>query len=193
MPSFLLHLVPLAVAICISGTLPLDAVPTPPSGTTSSAAEQTATTHHKLNAAETQPTSTTYEGLNQTENEYINAVLLLVNQARAEEGLPALKLDPTLQKAAQIRAAECTVNFSHTRPDGTSYETAITQTGVTSGYTGESVAIGQTSPQQVVERWLGSEMHRSNILNEDFTRVGIGLEPAANGYEGFAWVQVFAQ
>lgn len=52
-------------------------------------------------------------------------VLALVNQARAEVGLPGLTLNSTLLSAAHVRASEIAVSFSHTRPDGRSCFTAI--------------------------------------------------------------------
>ena len=135
-----------------------------------------------------------YEGLNETQIKYVDEVLKLVNEARAEAGVPALELDASLRKAAQVRAAECVETFSHTRPNGTSYKTAITEAGVESKYTGENVATGHTSPKQVVDRLMKSEGHRANILNADFTKIGIGLEKnAGNRYGGYAWSQLFVK
>ena len=46
-----------------------------------------------------------------------------VNQERAARGLRALRVDPKLTAAAQIRAQEIVQKFSHTRPDGTKWST----------------------------------------------------------------------
>ena len=79
-------------------------------------------------------------------------------------------------------------------PDGTPYKTAIAEAGVQSNYTGENVATGHTSPQQVVSRLLKSEGHRANIVNEKFTRIGIGLEKnVGNRYGGYSWSQLFVK
>lgn len=135
-----------------------------------------------------------YEGLNETQIEYVDEVVRLVNEARAEAGVAPLTLDVNLRKAAQVRAAECVGTFSHTRPDGTSYKTAIQQAGVESNYTGENAATGHTSPQQVVERLMKSEGHRANILNPNFTKIGVGLEKnVGNRYGGYAWAQLFVK
>lgn len=135
-----------------------------------------------------------YEGLNETQIKYVDEVLKLVNEARAEAGVPALELDASLRKAAQVRAAECVETFSHTRPNGTSYKTAITEAGVESKYTGENVATGHTSPKQVVDRLMKSEGHRANILNANFTKIGIGLEKnVGNRYGGYSWSQLFVK
>ena len=143
---------------------------------------------------ETENTVDLYEGLDETQIKYVDEVLKLVNEARAETGVPPLELDASLRKAAQVRAAECVETFSHTRPNGASYQTAIAEAGVESKYTGENVATGHTSPKQVVDRLMKSEGHRANILNADFTKIGIGLEKnAGNRYGGYAWSQLFVK
>ena len=135
-----------------------------------------------------------YEGLDATQKKYVDEVVTLVNQAREKEGLQPLTLDPQLRKGAQVRAAECVKVFSHTRPDGSSYKTAISEAGVVSNYTGENVACGHTSAQQVVKAWLDSPGHRDNILNSNFTKIGVGLEKnVGNGYKGYAWSQLFVK
>ena len=102
-----------------------------------------------------------------------------------------LELDPVLCKAAQVRAAECEISFSHTRPDGTKYKTAITDAGISSGYTGENVATGYTTADQAMAGWLKSEGHRANILNERFTKIGIASKKNNNQYGGYTWEQLF--
>ena len=93
-----------------------------------------------------------------------------------------------------VRAGECVSTFSHTRPNGTKYKTAIAEAGVVSNYTGENVASGYTSAKQVVSGWLNSEGHRANILNEKFTKLGVGfVANTGNRYKGFAWSQLFVR
>lgn len=134
-----------------------------------------------------------YEGLTETEIAYVNQVLDGVNEARTANGLPPLRLDGDLCKAARVRASECVTNFSHTRPDGSRYKTAITDVGINAGWTGENVATGYTSGTQVMQGWMKSDGHRANILHEKFTRIGIGLaENTGNKYRGYAWAQLFA-
>ena len=135
-----------------------------------------------------------YEGLDQTQIKYVDEIVTLVNQAREKEGLQPLVLDPQLRKGAQVRAEECVKVFSHTRPNGTSYKTAISEAGVVSNYTGENVACGHSSAQQVVKAWLNSPGHRDNILNSNFTKIGVGLEKnVGNGYKGYSWSQLFVK
>ncbi len=124
---------------------------------------------------------------------FAQKVLALVNAARAEAGLEALILDEALCGAAQVRAAECLNSFAHDRPDGSAYKMAIIEAGIESAWTGENLARGHASPEQAVESWLKSEGHRANILNERYTRLGVGWEKNTAGrYKGYTWVQLFA-
>lgn len=133
-----------------------------------------------------------FAAFTQEQRDTMNEVLDLVNAARADAGVAALELDPALCGAAQVRAAECVGTFSHTRPDGTSYKTALTEAGLTAGYVGENVATGYKGARQAVEGWLNSEGHRANILNGNYTKMGIGFEKnTGNRYRGFAWAQLF--
>ena len=124
----------------------------------------------------------------------IKELSVLVNEAREEAGLEPLYLTPIVSTFAEKRAVELSDYFSHVRPDGSSYKTAITAAGVESNYTGENVATGYTTAKQVVQGWLGSKGHRANILNENFTQIGVGLEKnTGNRYGGYAWTQLFAR
>lgn len=112
-------------------------------------------------------------------------VLELVNAEREKAGLHPLKLDSKLQEAAMVRAAESTVYFSHTRPDGTGCWTAGPES-----MAGENLAVGQTNPQQVVNAWMNSPSHRANILHKDYNSIGIGCI----NYNGiWFWSQAFAR
>ncbi len=116
------------------------------------------------------------------------AVLDLVNQYRAEEGLPALKMDEELMAAAMQRAAECSIYFSHTRPDGTSCFTVF-PSKFTYGSRAENIAIGQGSATAVMNSWMNSPGHYGNIMDSSFTTIGIGCF-----YQDgiLSWVQLFS-
>jgi uncharacterized protein YkwD len=120
---------------------------------------------------------------------YAEQVVVLVNQERAAYGLSALRISENVTAAAMIRATEIQTSFSHTRPDGRSFSTALTQKNVSFRGAGENIAYGQSSPEVVVDAWMNSEGHRANILNEKFTTIGIGYLQSANGTK--YWVQLF--
>ena len=119
---------------------------------------------------------------------YEQEVLDLVNAERAKYGLSALSADSKVQAAAKIRAEEIKSVFSHTRPNGTKFSTALTQVGATFRGAGENIASGQRTPEQVVNAWMNSEGHRANILNEKYKYLGVGCVSKGGSY---AWVQIF--
>ena len=119
---------------------------------------------------------------------YAAQVVSLVNAERARQGLPALTVSTTVQQAAQTRAEELQTSFSHTRPNGASCFTALTEAGVSYTRAGENIAYGQSSPAAVVQAWMNSSGHRANILSSSFTTIGIGCT-VVNGT--VYWAQLF--
>lgn len=113
------------------------------------------------------------------------AVLELVNKARAAQGVDALTLDPDLCKAAAIRAEELGTYFSHDRPNGASCFTVFEEVGIKSYHAaGENIASRYADANAVMNGWMNSPGHRANILSEDYSRIGIARS-------GSAWVQLF--
>lgn len=119
---------------------------------------------------------------------YVLRVLELVNEERAAAGLNPVTLDTAASRAALVRAKETVKSFSHTRPDGRNFTTALTEQGVNYRMAGENIAWGQRSPEQVMEGWMNSAGHRANILNESYTHIGIGYHQE-NGVN--YWTQLF--
>lgn len=124
------------------------------------------------------------------DSSYEDQIVGLVNEERAKAGLPALTVDTGLEAAGLVRAKEIVSNFSHTRPDGTSFSTAIREQNVSFRGAGENIAWGQRTPEEVMDGWMNSPGHRANILNENFTRIGVGHYQ--NGAGTNYWVQLFA-
>ncbi len=121
--------------------------------------------------------------------DYRQAILQLVNQERTQRGLSALVLDEAISRAAQIRATEIIENFSHTRPNGSSFSTVLDEVGVKAGRRAENIAAGQRSPEAVMQSWMNSEGHRANILNPNLKKLGVGY--AEGGRYRTNWVQLF--
>lgn len=53
---------------------------------------------------------------------------------------------------------------------------------------GENIAYGQSTAAAVMEAWMNSPGHKANILNESFSRLGVGL---ADNNGTLYWVQLF--
>ena len=108
--------------------------------------------------------STTGFAQNNTEAE----VIAKVNQIRVANGLNSLRYDASLEGAADVRANESTVRFSHTRPDGSDWYTVNPDLMY-----GENLADGYTTADAVVNAWMASPAHKANILKPDFTTVAV--------------------
>ena len=104
-------------------------------------------------------------------------VIRLVNEERAEYGLPALTTTDALTAAAAKRAEEISSDYGHDRPDGSSCFTVLPEFGIRYETAGENIA-------------MNSEGHRNNILNPDFTQIGVGYTHTNRGYRHF-WAQTF--
>ena len=99
----------------------------------------------------------------------------IVNQERIKAGVKPLRFNDKVYKAAMVRAKECHKYFSHIRPNGKDCFTALSEAGVKQNYAGENIAVGFSSPKSVMEGWMQSSGHRSNILNPVFTDFGCGV------------------
>lgn len=123
-----------------------------------------------------------------TTEELINGVLELVNNERIINGIQPLTLDYTLNQIAEIRSKEIVTSWSHTRPNGTKWNTLYDQFGLYGSF-GENLAYGQTDHLEVFNAWMNSPSHKSNMLSAKFNKIGI----AVYNYNGvYYWAQEFS-
>lgn len=111
---------------------------------------------------------------------YAEGTLELVNEAREEEGLPALTLDPDLVEAAEIRAKELTEYYSHTRPDGRRSHSVLDDLGIPSVTGGENIAKGNSTSIEI-KTWLSSSGHRKQIMGENHETYGAAIIRSESG------------
>ena len=115
-------------------------------------------------------------------------VVKLTNEKRRANGLSELKLNWELSRVARYKSQDMHDNkyFSHTSPVyGTPFK-MMSDFGISYRAAGENIAMGQTTPQAVVNAWWNSEGHRANILNASYTQIGVGYYSAGN-----YWTQMF--
>ncbi|WIV59745.1 CAP domain-containing protein [Amycolatopsis nalaikhensis] len=114
-------------------------------------------------------------------------VITLVNEERANVGCKPLTEESHLTTAAQDYSEQMSAEnfFSHTSPDGTTFDQRIKNAGY-SKPGAENIAKGQTSAAQVMDAWMNSAGHRANILNCSLTKIGVGVTT-----KGWYWVQDF--
>ena len=123
-----------------------------------------------------------------SEEAMADRVIELVNQERTSRGLQPLLKHDGLMVAAAARAKELSQRYSHTRPDGSECFTILWHLGIDYAYAGENIAMGQRTPEIVMNDWMNSSGHRANILNENYDCIGVGYT-MVDGYP--YWVQLF--
>lgn len=101
---------------------------------------------------------------------------------RKRAGLPAYQVDPTLMKLARDHSATMARldQLGHDL-EGKSFDKRIKESGYRFTGAGENVAQGQRTAEQALESWMKSPGHKANILNERFTRIGIGFAASKTG------------
>ena len=109
-------------------------------------------------------------GLTQREGDVLQAM----NRTRAAHGLPALRVDSSLTRAARAQSATIvrTQVFTHG-----SFGARINGSGARGPFFGENLAWGvgsRATARAIVAGWLASPGHRANLLRPGFRRVGLG-------------------
>ncbi|RKQ31368.1 CAP domain-containing protein [Oceanobacillus halophilus] len=135
-------------------------------------------------AEETEQEQSADSELSQFEQEVVE----LTNQERAKHGLSSLQIDTELSKVAREKSRDMAADnyFDHNSPTYGSPFDMMKSFGVTYRTAGENIAKGQRTPAEVVNGWMNSEGHRANILNENFTHIGVGYVEQGNH-----WTQQF--
>lgn len=155
----------------------------------------TTTTAATTTTAETTTTTTAATTAVPSANQaLIDQVFDLVNQIRAQHGLPPFKRFVFLDAVADRRAMEISSYYSHSRPDGKKFSTIYAEFGLEYHYAGENIAAGYPTAQEVVDAWMASTQgHRENILSTKYTYMGVGYSYKANDPEryNYYWTQEF--
>ena len=119
---------------------------------------------------------------------YEQQVIDLINEIRIKNGLSPLTENTALSRCAKAKSQDMHDKryFSHQSPTYGSPFDMMKQFGITYRTAGENIAMGQSTPQAVVNAWMNSEGHRANILNASFTQIGMGYVA-----DGHYWTQQF--
>jgi len=108
----------------------------------------------------------------------------LINQMRANAGLPPLRVHPLLTLAANLHILDMTTSgvYGHYGSDGSSVRTRVARTGyVANGWSGENWAVS-TTVDKSIEWWMTDPPHRDNVLGRGYTEMGIGTAPHPKGW-----------
>lgn len=119
---------------------------------------------------------------------YEQEVIRLVNEVRAKNGLPALQENWELSRVARYKSQDMRDlrYFNHESPTYGSPFDMIRAFGLRYRAAGENIAMGYRTPQAVVTAWMNSAGHRANILNANYTQIGVGYVA-----DGSYWTQMF--
>ena len=123
--------------------------------------------------------------------EMINEVAILVNEAREEAGLKPVYVLPYLNEVSEIRAVESTMQFSHSRRDGSGFETSIDTDIVSYGTAFENLAGGTDNAEDTFNQWRNSPKHWAAIMNPDITHMGVGFAYDPDSVYHWYWQQTF--
>lgn len=121
-------------------------------------------------------------------------MLQRVNDERREAGLPPLRIQPALARAAQKHAEDMLARsfYGHESPDGRTPLDRVKAAAYEPASVAENVARGQFSVSEVMEGWMESQAHRVNILGRSFSEIGLGFAHGINETGPTTiWVQVF--
>ncbi len=117
-------------------------------------------------------------------------MLQLINEERAKAGVKPLIMKPELVKIARLKSQDMIDNnyFSHTSPTYGDPFTMMRNFGIKFGYAGENLA-GNPSLEGAHKSLMASPGHRKNILNPNYTHIGIGI--VEGGVYGKMFTQLF--
>ena len=128
-------------------------------------------------------------------------VVELVNAARGNSrkcgserfpAAPPLNVSVELTDAAAVHARDMAKRkyFDHRGRDGSQPKDSVMRAGYQPRLTGENIAFGPESAEEVVAGWLDSPGHCANIMDARFKDIGVGVS-AGRKRGHIYWVQAF--
>jgi uncharacterized protein YkwD len=142
-------------------------------------------------------TSPDFGETDSTSSSFEERIVQLVNEARSQNGLAPVTVNLQLMTAAETHSQNMATQdfFSHTGVDGSQVGDRTQAAGYRSTFVGENIGAGYASPEAAFEGWINSSGHRENILNPNYTEIGVGYVSLENdtgsvNYNHY-WTQVF--
>ena len=131
-------------------------------------------------------------------------LMALINQARASSRMcgstaypaaAAVAWNTQLFDAAAGHSADMANQnyFAHTSQDGRSVGQRITTAGYRWSAYGENIAAGQSSASSVMDSWMASAGHCSNIMNSNFKDVAVACVSNSNSTYKRYWTMDLAR
>ena len=126
-------------------------------------------------------------------------VVQLTNNLRASKGLSQLKTDSRLTEAAMARAKELAVKYDHTRPNGKSGITIVSEYNIkNTGFLGENIMMGYgtgyKNANTIYSTWENSTGHYNTMIRAYNAYIGVGVYYVyKDGYKYTYAVQLFTE
>ena len=135
---------------------------------------------------EPEPQPQPVPGLNEAEQK----MLALINAERSKVGLAPLQVDMELVRLARLKSQDMIEHnyFSHQSPTYGSPFDMMRAAGITYRLAGENLA-GAPTVERAHTSLMNSSGHRANILNPNYTHIGIGA--VSGGRYGMMFTQLF--
>jgi len=104
-------------------------------------------------------------------------IIELTNKIRQENGIALLKENSRLTQAAFKKAEDMLLNqyFAHAGLDGKTVGNWLSLSGYRYALAGENLAMGFSGAEEVVNGWIRSKTHWANLIDQDFSEIGVGL------------------
>jgi len=117
----------------------------------------------------------------------------LVNAFRVYHSLPALKWSEQAATSAHLHSQDMADNnyFDHTSLDGRQPWTRMKAQGISYHAAAENISAGRNNGIDTHDGWVNSSGHRSNILNDDVTRLGVGAAYQQNSTYRYYFTENF--
>jgi hypothetical protein len=120
-------------------------------------------------------------------------IISLTNDERTRSGLNTLTLNDQLTRAAEAKAQAILASqtFDHTI-NGQKFSSWIRATGYQYSLVGENLAIDFVTSEGVMRAWMGSPEHRANLLENEYSNIGVGIaEGKFDGQNTIVVAQLF--
>ncbi len=116
-------------------------------------------------------------------NPIYTEMAVLINSERAKAGVGALTLDEKITEAANVRAEELASFWSHARPNTLSYQTALSEAGVTKIVScGEYICSDCDTAQEAFNAMSSDVTSRAAALERDLNAIGVGYYKDSEGH-----------
>ncbi|HWO10612.1 MAG TPA: CAP domain-containing protein, partial [Polyangiaceae bacterium] len=94
-----------------------------------------------------------------------------------------LTMNPILRCSSRLHSLDMFERdyFEHDTPDGIDPFERMAEAGFVGSGGGENIALGQSTPEEVMAAWMGSDGHCANIMRAEFDTIGVGFHPGAGG------------